>query len=41
VRLLADDGQRKTIEVDHASEGRAINILVVVSPNETQRPDYS
>jgi hypothetical protein len=41
VRLLADDSQRKTIEVDHASEGRAINIMVVVSPNETQRPDYS
>jgi hypothetical protein len=30
-RLLADDGQRKTIEVDHASEGKVINIMVVVS----------
>jgi hypothetical protein len=31
VRLLADDGQRKTIEVDHASEGKVINIMTVVS----------
>jgi len=34
VRHLSDDGQRKTIEVDHVSEGKVINILIVVSLQE-------
>ena len=34
VRLLAYDGQRKIIEVDHATEGKVINIMMVVSPHE-------
>jgi hypothetical protein len=40
VRLLADDGLRKTIEVDHASEGKVINILIVVSPQEIQLLEF-
>lgn len=40
VRLLADDGQRKTIEVDHASEGKVINIMMVVSPHEIRLEEF-
>jgi hypothetical protein len=40
VRLLADDGERKTVEVDHASEGKVINILVVVSPQEIRLEEF-
>ena len=40
VRLLADDGQRKTIEVDHASEGKVINIVTVVSPHEIRLEEF-
>lgn len=36
VRILADDGQRKTIEVDHATEGKVVNIMMVVSPHEVR-----
>jgi 2-polyprenyl-3-methyl-5-hydroxy-6-metoxy-1,4-benzoquinol methylase len=40
VRLLADDGQRKTIEVDHATEGKVINIMMVVSPHEIRLDEF-
>ena len=40
VRLLADDGHRKTIEVDHATEGKVINIMMVVSPQEIQLEEF-
>jgi len=40
VRLLADDGQRKTIEITHASEGKVINILIVVSPQEIRLEEF-
>ena len=40
VRLLADDGQRKTIEVDHASEGKVINIMMVVSLHEIRLEEF-
>jgi len=40
VRLLADDGQRKTIEIAHASEGNVINILIVVSPQEIRLEEF-
>jgi hypothetical protein len=40
VRLLADDGQRKTIEVDHASEGKVINIMLLVSPHEIRLEEF-
>jgi hypothetical protein len=40
VRLLADDGQRKTIEVDHATEGKVINIMMVVSPHEIRLEEF-
>jgi hypothetical protein len=40
VRLLADDGRRKTIEVDHATEGKVINIMTVVSPREIQLEEF-
>jgi hypothetical protein len=40
VRLLADDGQRKTIEVDHATEGKVINIMSAVSPREIQLEEF-
>src|SRR5262250_1155902 len=40
VRLLADDGQRKTIEIAHASEGKVINILIVVSPQEIRLEEF-
>jgi SAM-dependent methyltransferase len=40
VRLLADDGQRKTIEVDHATEGKVINIMMMVSPHEIRLEEF-
>lgn len=40
VRLLADDGQRKTIEVDHTTEGKVINIMIVVSPSEIRLQEF-
>src|SRR5262245_57204909 len=40
VRLLADDGDRKTIEVDHAIEGKAINIMTRVSPDEIRLEEF-
>ena len=40
VRLLADDGQHKTIEVDHATEGKVINIMMVVSPHEIRLEEF-
>ena len=40
VRLLADDGQRKTVEVDHATEGKVINIMMVVSPHEIRLEEF-
>jgi hypothetical protein len=40
VQLLADDGQRKTIEVDHATEGKVINIMTVVSPHEIRLEEF-
>jgi Polyketide cyclase / dehydrase and lipid transport len=40
VRLLADDGQRKTIEVDHVTEGKVINIMNAVSPREIQLEEF-
>jgi 2-polyprenyl-3-methyl-5-hydroxy-6-metoxy-1,4-benzoquinol methylase len=40
VRLLSDDGQRKTIEVDHATEGKVINIMMVVSPHEIRLDEF-
>jgi SAM-dependent methyltransferase len=40
VRLLADDGQRKTIEVDHASEGKVINIMTALSPLEIRLEEF-
>jgi hypothetical protein len=40
VRLLADDGQRKTIEVDHATEGKVINIMMVLSPREIRLEEF-
>jgi hypothetical protein len=40
VRLLADGGQRKTIEVDHATEGKVINIMIAVSPREIQLEEF-
>ena len=40
VRLLSDDGQHKTIEVDHITEGKVINILMVVSLCEIQLEEF-
>ena len=40
VRLLADEGQRKTIEIAHASEGKVINILILVSPQEIRLEEF-
>jgi hypothetical protein len=40
VRLLAADGQHKTIEVGHVTEGRVINIMIVVSPREIQLEEF-
>lgn len=40
VRLLADDGQRKTIEVDHATEGKVINIMMMVSPHDIRLEEF-
>jgi hypothetical protein len=40
VRLLADDGQRKTIEVDHATEGKVINIMTAVSSREIRLEEF-
>ena len=40
VRLLADDGKQKTIEVDHATEGKVINIMIVVSPHEIRLEEF-
>ena len=40
VRLLADDGQHQTIEVDHATEGKVINIMSLVSPHEIQLEEF-
>lgn len=40
VRLLADDGPRKTVEVDHATEGKVINIMMVVSPHEIRLEEF-
>ena len=40
VRLLADDGLCKTVEVDHASEGKVINIMMVVSPHEIRLEEF-
>src|SRR5262249_27179416 len=40
VRLVADDGQRKTIEVDHATEGKVINIMMVGSPHEIRLEEF-
>ena len=40
VRLLANDGQRRTIEVDHATEGKVINIMMVVSPHEIRLEEF-
>jgi hypothetical protein len=40
VRLLADDGQHKTIEVDHVTEGKVINIMNAVSPREIQLEEF-
>jgi hypothetical protein len=40
VRLLSDDGQRKTIEVDHATEGKVINIMIAVSPREIHLEEF-
>jgi uncharacterized protein DUF998 len=40
VRLAADDGQYKTIEVDHVTEGKVINIMVVVSPTEVRLEEF-
>jgi len=40
VRLLADGGERKTIEVDHATEGKVINIMILVSPDEIRLEEF-
>src|SRR5215470_17987363 len=40
VRLLAVDGQRKTIEVDHTAEGKVINIMIMVSPHEIRLEEF-
>src|SRR5262249_62328315 len=40
VRLVADDGRRKTIEVDHATEGKVINIMMVASSHEIQLEEF-
>ena len=40
VRLIADDGHCKTIEVNHVTEGRVINIMIVVSPHEIQLEEF-
>ena len=40
MRLVADDGQRKTIEVDHATEGKVINIMMVVSAHEIRLEEF-
>jgi hypothetical protein len=40
VRLVADDGQRKTIEVDHATEGKVINVMMVVSSREIRLEEF-
>ena len=40
VRLIAHDGQRRTIEVDHTTEGKVINIMMVVSPHEIRLEEF-
>ncbi len=40
VRLLADGGERKIIEVDHATEGKVINIMTLVSPDEIRLEEF-
>ena len=40
VRLVADDGQSKTIEVDHVTEGKVINIMRVISAHEIRLEEF-
>jgi len=39
-RLLRENDTTKAIEVDHASAGRVLNLMTVVSPNEIRLEEF-
>jgi hypothetical protein len=39
-RLVGEEGSSKTIEVDHATEGKVVNVMTVLSPDEIRLEEH-
>ena len=40
VQLLGEEGGRTRLEVDHATEGKVLNVLTVISANEIRLDEW-